>query len=76
MSDAVAAAKAEIAKTREELADTTAALAAKTDVKGRATVAAKEHQQQLTLAAGFAAVLVVLVAWKKRRAKGKERKRR
>jgi len=39
-------------------------------------VAAKEHQQQLTLAAGFAAVLVVLVAWNKKRSKGKGKKRR
>jgi hypothetical protein len=76
MSDAVAAAKADIARTREELAGTTAALAAKADVKGRATVAAKENQQQLTLAAGFVAVLVVLVAWNKKRSKAKGRKRR
>jgi hypothetical protein len=76
MSDAVADAKADIARTREQLAGTTAALAAKADVKGRATVAAKEHQQQLTLAAGFTAVLVVLLAWKKRRSKPKTKKRR
>jgi hypothetical protein len=76
MSDAVSDAKADIARTREDLAGTTAALAAKADVKGRATVAAKEHQQQLTLAAGFAAVLVVLVAWHKKRARGKGKKRR
>jgi hypothetical protein len=76
MSDAVAAAKADIARTRDDLADTTAALAAKADVKGRATVAAKEHQQQLTVAAGFAAVLVVLVAWRKKRSKSKGKKRR
>jgi hypothetical protein len=76
MSDAVDAARADIARTREQLAGTTAALAAKADVKGRATVAAKEHQQQLTLAAGLTALLVVLLAWNKRRQQPKTKKRR
>jgi hypothetical protein len=76
MSDAVDDAKADIDRTREQLAGTTAALAAKADVKGRATVAAKEHQQQLTLAAGVTALLVVLLAWNKRRHQPKTKKRR
>jgi hypothetical protein len=76
MSDPVAEAKAEIEKTRLELAGTTSALAAKADVKGRATVAVKEHQQQLTLVAGAAALVVVLLAWNKKRTSKKGKRRR
>lgn len=62
--------KAQILQTRQELAQTTAALSAKTDVKARVSSSAKQHQQQLTLAGGAGALVVVLLLvrrWRKRR---------
>ena len=69
MSD-VADVKAQILQTRQELAETTAALSAKTDVKARVSSSAKQHQQQLTLAGGAGALVVLLLLvrrWRKRR---------
>ncbi len=62
--------KAQILQTRQELAETTAALSAKTDVKARVSSSAKQHQQQLTLAGGAGALVVLLLLvrrWRKRR---------
>ena len=79
MSDTPEALEADIARQREQLADTVDALQAKLDVKAQAqakVVALKDRATTDTgaprpeLAAGAAAALVVLVAlivWRKRR---------
>lgn len=65
--------EAELAETREQLAQTVDALGAKLDVKGRASAKAAEVRDQrgteIAVAAGtVAALVVVLVVWRRGRA--------
>lgn len=66
MTDPIAQARAEIAVTREALAETTSALAAKADVKSRATKKAKEEKVPLAVLAGASAVLLAVLLWRRR----------
>lgn len=59
-------ARDEIAQTRAALAETTAALAVKADVKSRLRAAAKQHQTVLAAGAG-AVVLLVAVRFRNRK---------
>ena len=67
MSDDVEQVRAQILQTREALAETTTALAAKADVKGRASAKVKEQQQPIAVAGGVLALVVALLVWRKRR---------
>ena len=65
MTERVEEARALIAETRESLADTTSSLVAKADVKGRAAVKVKQERVPLAVLAGFSALLVGLLVWKR-----------
>ncbi|MCU1595191.1 MAG: hypothetical protein JWO12_2583 [Frankiales bacterium] len=69
-------ARAEIAATRTALAETTAALKVKSDVKTRLTQAVKANQTALAAVGGGLALLVVLRTWSKKRSKGTRSKKR
>ncbi len=69
-------AKAEIAATRAALAETTAALAVKADVKTRTKATVKANQTTLAAVAGGVALLVVVRAWTVKRKKQGTRKRK
>ena len=68
--------RSEIAATRAALAETTAALSVKADVKTRATAAAKANQTVLAAVAGAVALLVALRTWQQRRKSGTKRKKK
>ncbi len=67
MTDQVAQARAEIAQTREALGQTTAALVAKADVKGRAKAKLRQDPVPLAAVAGGSVLVLALLLWRRRR---------
>jgi LPXTG-motif cell wall-anchored protein len=67
VTDSAEELKAQIAQTREVLAQTTAALMAKTDVKGRVRSQVRDHQTTLAVVGGGSVLLLALLFWRRRR---------
>jgi hypothetical protein len=67
MSDSAEELKAQIAQTREALAQTTTALMAKADVKSRVTSQVREHQTAVAVVGGGSVLVLALLFWKRRR---------
>lgn len=67
MSEGVDEVRTQIVQTREALAETMSALAAKADVKGRVSAKVKEQQLPLAAIGGVAALVVALLVWRRRR---------
>jgi hypothetical protein len=67
MTDSAEELKAQIAQTREALAQTTAALMSKADVKSRLTTQVREHQTTLAVVGGGSVVVLAFLFWRRRR---------
>lgn len=67
MTEDVNKVQEQIAESRAALAETTAALAAKADVKDRAKSKIQQEQVPLAIVAGVSALLVALLVWRRHR---------